>query len=100
MVLSRRWKKKDSGARKPARAAPTEEISVVIWKDATYHSDRVPDLPIAVTCGRIVEMDDDSVVIAAEFFNDGMNRDYTRIPREVVLRIARVGRLRLPEFAA
>lgn len=81
------------------RRVPSLPVYAVIWEDAAYDDTARPEPTVAVTCGVVLVTSEREILVASEVFDDRSSRHYTSIPRAIVRRIERVGRVRLPEFA-
>jgi hypothetical protein len=79
---------------------PSLPVHAVVWEDASYSdTEKIIDPTFAVTVGVIVEKTEKYIQVACEVFDDKTSRHHTRIPKTMVLRILRVGSVKLPEFA-
>ncbi len=77
---------------------PSLPIHAIVWEDAAYADTERPTTVTACTLGVILENNDKHVIVVGEAFSDSTSRHYTAIPKRMVQRIVRVGRVKLPEF--
>ena len=71
---------------------PLGEQMIVVWEDAAYDLDEVPEMAVATTLGFLVRHDNASITIASERFDDGSYRAFTTIP---LVNVRMVGSLRM-----